>query len=254
MSVSIIMPAYNAEKTISEAIDSVINQTFKDWELLIIDDKSFDSTYQIAKNIKKTYKDKNIQVYSLRKNSGSPAHPRNVGIKLSRKRFIAFLDADDIWEYNKLEVQVKYMLTINSVFTCTGYNILDERKRNIGCLIPPTKNNYLGIIRDNTIGCLSVIYDSHKLGKRYFPKCGHEDYALWLDILREGYEIYGIKSLLCTYQRQPQSVSSNKIKVLFYFYNIYNRREKNPPIKSVFLTLRYVWLARTKYKRHCKKS
>lgn len=248
MSVSIIMPAYNAEKTILSSISSVLAQTFEDWELIIVDDNSTDNTRPIIKEIAEN--NKKIKPIFLNKNSGSPAIPRNVGTENANYRYIAFLDADDLWMPNKLKLQISYMEHNKLSFSCTGYQVQNLKMNIVGRLIPPKINTYHGIIRDNTIGCLTVIYDSTVLGKRLFPHCGHEDYALWLDILREGHIVGGVDQILGTYRLQENSVSSNKIRVLKYFLHIYNKRHEINILVSLFYVMRYAWIAKNKYGRN----
>jgi teichuronic acid biosynthesis glycosyltransferase TuaG len=245
--VSIIMPAYNAEKTISASIESVKRQTIHSWELIVIDDCSTDCTLEIIRE--SSLHDSRVRILSTEKNSGSPALPRNIGVKEAKYRYIAFLDADDLWEPEKLARQLNFMQDMKIALSCTSYTVIDKNSSTIGSLSPPKAATYYNLLNENTIGCSTAMYDMSILGKRYFPICGHEDYALWLIILREGHIAYGINESLSIYRLQQNSVSSNKIKVLSFFWRIYRKQEKFSFIKSTLLCFNYAWNAKRKYHR-----
>src|SRR5690606_21976023 len=163
---SVIMPCYNARRFIGRSIESVINQTFQNWELVIIDDGSVDDTPEY---IKEHYADgdRRIRLLKLERNSGA-AVARNTGIKHAAGRFIAFLDSDDTWDPDKLRLQLAFMKEQQHPFTFTGYRrICGGRELNeVGT---PEKVNYEQLLKTNIIGCLTVIYDTQALGKVYMP-------------------------------------------------------------------------------------
>src|SRR5690606_344854 len=138
-----------------------------------------------------------------------------------RGSLIAFLDADDRWHTNKLSQQVTAMQSTGAALSCTGYRVINRQGQLLGERKPPRSIDYPGLLRLNSIGCSTAIYDVEQLGKRHFPHLGHEDYALWLSILREGHCALGIDNVLVDYYKQAGSVSANKIKVLGYFWRIY---------------------------------
>lgn len=243
--VSIVMPAHNACKTIANAINSVKMQSYQKWELVVVDDYSNDETVSIVNTLARL--DDRIKVLTLSKNSGQPAYPRNVAIQQSKGDLIAFLDADDEWMPDKLKNQIYFMHNLSAAISCTGYSVMDLYGNDIASFTPPKTCCYQDMLRHNTIGCLTAIYDVRILGKRYFPICGHEDYALWLSILREGYKVYGLQEQLSRYRLTPKSVSSNKLKVLPFFWNIYKNQEGFSYLMSLLFCLRYAWHVIGKY-------
>jgi teichuronic acid biosynthesis glycosyltransferase TuaG len=243
--VSVIMPAYNAAATIASAIDSVKRQTIEDWELLVVDDWSRDKTAQIIEDYSRL--DRRIRVLRTERNSGSPAIPRNVATRAASGRYIAFLDADDVWLPQKLERQTQAMRDANAVLCCSGYTVIDQFGQQIGSFVPPRRAEYRELLKRNTIGCLTVVYDTKRFGKREFPHCGHEDYALWLDMLREGESALGLPEKLASYRLMPGSVSSDKLKVARFFWHIYRERENFGLVLSAYMCMRYALLNRSKY-------
>jgi len=240
------MPMFNAARYVCEAMDSVRAQTHKDWELIVVDDCSTDNSVALVEQY--LAMDSRIRLIRAEKNSGSPATPRNSGIDVAVGRYIAFLDPDDRWAPAKLELQLSYMEDNNAAISCTGYGVINESGHPIGGYQPPGRTDYRELLKENTIGCLTAMYDTRALGKRYFQKCGHEDYALWLSIAKEGYTVYGLPDALAFYRISSGSVSSNKVKVLKFFWNIYRNIEGFSAARSLFMCLRYAWNARSKYK------
>lgn len=245
--VSVVMPAYNASRTIASAIKSVQQQSYVNWELWVVDDCSTDDTVAIVKRLSAI--DGRIKLISQAKNSAQPAFPRNVAISKAVGEFIAFLDADDEWLPLKLEKQVYFMSHTNVAFSCTGYAVISFDGKEIGSFNPPIVCSYNDLLASNSVGCLTAMYDVRILGKRYFPICGHEDYALWLKIIREGYSIHGLQESLSLYRLTPGSVSSNKLKVLRFFWNIYKNQEGFSHLMSALFCLRYAWNSRGKYEK-----
>lgn len=241
------MPAYNAAGTIVDAIASLQAQSLTDYELIVVDDGSKDETCRKVEEL--VSQDLRICLLKSKKNSGSPATPRNLGLKKAKGRFVAFLDADDRWKPSKLERQVAFMKETGAVISCTGYDVCDESGRLVGSFVPPAKNDYEGMLRENTIGCLTAMVDSRQVTSIEFPVCGHEDYALWLDILKKGVHVYGLQERLAEYRVSRSSVSGNKLKVLKYFWGIYRGRERFSVGRSGYYCLRYAWNARGKYRK-----
>ncbi|MDF5457336.1 glycosyltransferase family 2 protein, partial [Vibrio parahaemolyticus] len=163
--VSIIMPTYNSEQTVVESIQSVLSQTYKNWELIIVDDRSTDNTWQVIQ----TYADKydNIRVYQNKENLGAGAS-RNFAIKKARGRFIAFLDSDDLWTEDKLAEQIPFMLENNYSLTYTHYSRFNSEEE-LSVVTAPEYTTYKKLMYSNVIGCLTAVYDTQALGKRYMP-------------------------------------------------------------------------------------
>ena len=158
--VSIIMPNYNSEKYIKETIESVLAQTYQNWELIIVDDCSLDNSLELAKS----FRDERIKIFSMSKNGGA-AIARNKAIKEAQGKWIAFLDSDDLWITEKLEKQIAYMSNNDISFSYTDYDVIDESNNFITVFIPKFDScTYEDILKHNHMGCLTVVYDSSKLG------------------------------------------------------------------------------------------
>jgi teichuronic acid biosynthesis glycosyltransferase TuaG len=245
--VSVVMPAYNASCTIASSIKSVQQQSYANWELWVVDDCSTDDTVSIVKGLAEI--DSRIKFTSLAKNSGRPACPRNLAIKEATGDLIAFLDADDQWLPIKLKKQVSFMARSNVAFSCSGYDVISFAGEEIGSFNPPMVCSYNDLLASNSVGCLTAMYDVRILGKQYFPICGHEDYALWLKILRKGHSVYALQEPLSLYRLTPGSVSSSKLKVWKFFWNIYRNQEGFSHLMSALFCLRYAWNTRGKYNK-----
>lgn len=244
--VSIIIPVYNTEKFIGKTIESVLNQTYKNWEILIFNDKSKDNSLKIIKKYSK--KDKRIKVVDSKENVGVVA-ARNKLIEIATGEFIAFLDADDYWKQNKLEKQIKFMLKNNALISCTEYTRVTEDEKEINDIIIKEIITYEDMLKNNYLGCLTVIYNANKLGKRYFKEREkNEDYVLWLEIVKETKIIFGLKENLAFYRVLNNSRSSNKIKAAKDRWNVYRKIERLSLFKSIYYFLQYVIRALKKTK------
>ncbi|MDH6456566.1 teichuronic acid biosynthesis glycosyltransferase TuaG [Fusobacterium sp. PH5-7] len=234
--VSIITPLYNSEKYISETIESVLNQTYKNWEMLIVDDCSKDDGVKIVNEY--ILKDKRIKLFKNKKNLGG-AETRNEAIKKAEGKYIAFLDSDDLWKKEKLILQIEFMEKNEYAFTYTQYERIDEGGERLKLLskIPKTIT-YKQMLKINPIGCLTAIYNQEKLGKIYLPdiKIG-QDFALWLEILKISKLGYGLEENLASYRYRISSLSKNKKKKLFCIWKIY--REYNN--QNIFNSLIYIF-------------
>ncbi len=231
--VSVIMPSYNSMKHISDAIDSVLNQTYKYWELIIVDDKSPDNANHIIK--KYIELDKRIILIKLEENSGA-AVARNIAIKEAKGRYIAFLDSDDLWLTQKLERQIQFMIDNKCALSYSNYNTINENGEMLSKVIrPPLKLTYNKLLKSNYIGCLTAIYDTNIIGKVYMPLIKkRQDYALWLKILKKIDFAYAIDENLATYRIMLNSISSNKLKLLKYNYMLFRKYENFSIVKSVY--------------------
>lgn len=244
--VSIIIPVYNTEKFIGKTIESVLNQTYKNWEILIFNDKSKDNSLKIIK--KYSEKDKRIKVVDSKENVGVVA-ARNKLTEIATGEFIAFLDADDYWKQNKLEKQIKFMRKNNALISCTEYTRVTEDEKEINDIIIKEIITYEDMLKNNYLGCLTVIYNANKLGKRYFKEREkNEDYVLWLEIVKETKIIFGLKENLAFYRVLNNSRSSNKIKAAKDRWNVYRKIERLSLFKSIYYFLQYVIRALKKTK------
>ena len=222
--VSVVTPSYNAEKYISSTIDSVIAQTFCDWEMLIVDDCSQDSTSFLIERYAE--KDSRIKLISFDVNSGA-AVARNAAIHAARGRYIAFLDSDDRWLPQKLEKQLAFMEKNGIAFSYTAYEKLDYSGSVAGSVNVPLKVSYKDLLKVCSIGCLTAMYDTEKIGKIYMPLIRkRQDVGLWLRILKDTPCAYGLNEVLAQYQLRPDSISANKLNAAGYTWRLYRDVEK----------------------------
>ncbi|AVR44854.1 glycosyl transferase [Christiangramia fulva] len=219
--VSVIMPAYNSGKFIGHAIDSVIAQTYENWELLIVDDASTDDTREIIQN--KLNSDQRIQLFHHSTNLGTQ-YSRNKAIEKAAGRFIAFLDADDLWIPEKLEIQLKTLHEQNFQACFSSYDLIDEKGRSLGKTIKALpKLNFQKLLKANYVGNLTGIYDTRKIGKIFCPDIAkRQDWALWLEVIRKGGPITGIQQSLAKYRVRKNSISRNKFAMLNYNFRVYH--------------------------------
>jgi glycosyltransferase involved in cell wall biosynthesis len=238
--VSVITPCYNSQNYISYTIESVIRQTYENWELIIVDDGSEDGSKNII--AKYSEKDPRIKLIELVNNQG-PAHARNVGLEIARGRFIAFLDSDDLWDRKKLESQINYMLEYDVSFSFTSYQKINNKGDVVGKPVKaPKVLSYNNLLKSCPIGCLTVIYDQNKIGKHYMPNfLKAQDYALWLKILKTGIHAIGIEENLAFYRIRKSSISRNKLYKAYFQWKIYRKQEKINIIKSIYLMLFYTF-------------
>ncbi len=235
--VSIIVPMYNAEKFIRKTIESVLAQTYQNWEMLIMNDVSTDNSLAVVSGYAK--KDKRIKIINTEKNVGV-VKGRNFLIDLANGKYIAFLDADDYWHNEKLEKQIKFMKEKNASISCTEYTRVKENEEKINDVIIKEEISYNDMLKNNYLGCLTVIYDAEKIGKRYFKELEkNEDYVLWLEIVKDVSTIYGLKENLAYYRVLDNSRSSNKVKTAKVRWKIYRKIEKLSLLKSLYYFLHY---------------
>jgi len=231
-SVSIITPLYNSENFISKTIESVLAQSYENWEMLIIDDCSNDNGVKIVKKYQEN--NDNIKLVQLSKNSGA-AVARNEGIKLAKGRYIAFLDSDDLWHPEKLKKQISFMKKSDHAFTYTNYQKMSNSGNLTDVIVKsPPRLNYKKALHTNYIGCLTAIYDTEKLGKLYMPKIRkRQDYGLWLKILKK-VDGHGLNENLAYYRVRDNSVSANKFKLIKYNWRLYRDIENLSMLKSSY--------------------
>lgn len=215
--VSVIMPAFNDERFIALAIDSVLEQTYQDLELLICDDGSNDNTVKIIKE--KMVSDKRIFLYKNKYNKGAPGS-RNTCLENSSGRYIAFLDSDDFWYPFKLEDQISLMRKKNSCFCIGSHDVIDEKNKILHSILAPSIMSPRLMRMSNFIPCLTAIYDSKILKKVKQPDIvKRNDYALWLVMFNDDNfnEICSIDKPVAAYRRNSYGLSSNKFDALKYF-------------------------------------
>ncbi len=231
--ISIITPTYNCERFIGETIESVLKQSYKNWEMIIVDDCSTDNTYDVVK--KYADNDSRIKYYLLEENSGASV-ARTKAMQLATGDYIAFLDSDDLWISNKLECQLKFMKENNYNFTCTEYEQIDENGKSLNKIIKvKNKTNYNGVLLSCPVGNSTVMYNVSKMGKFQVPNIRkRNDDALWLQMLKKEEYIYGIKEVLMKYRIRENSISSNKVDLVKYHWYLYRNIEHLSVIRSLF--------------------
>lgn len=231
--VSIITPTYNCAKFIGETIDSVLSQTYTNWEMIIVDDCSTDNTEEIVKYYSKD--DNRIKYYKLENNSGA-AVSRTKAMELANGQYMAFLDSDDLWCSNKLEIQIKFMKDNEYAFTCTKYEQIDEESNRLNKTIKVLqKTNYNRLLLDCPVGNSTVMYDVRKMGKFEVPNIRkRNDDALWLQMLKKEKYIYGLDETLMKYRIRNNSISSNKSQLIVYHWYLYRKIEHLNVIRSIF--------------------
>lgn len=240
--VSIIMPCFNTEKYIAQSIESVIAQTYKNWELLITDDCSTDKSTEIIETF--CAKDKRINLLKSEKHNGI-AGTRNLSLNRANGRFIAFLDSDDLWTKNKLETQVGFMLENNIGFSYTSYQIIDNEDISINKTIKTAGIiNYNKYLRNTIIGCGTVMLDKEIVGDFSVPNFDtSEDMASWLNIMRKGFAAYPLDKILLRYRLTQNSASSKKFKAAKDVWKVYRVNENLPVLTSMFCFVCYAFNA-----------
>ena len=245
--VSVVMPSYNAEKYISEAIQSVIAQTYENWELLIIDDCSTDSTANIVKQFSDV--DSRITLYSNPKNMGV-ALTRNKGMNLAKGSWIALLDSDDVWHKDKLEKQLVAAENTGADIIYCSYSLMDKNGEHLSDFIVPERTSYDDMLRKNVIGCSTVFMRSPILIHHHFStEHYHEDYVLWLELLKSGYIAAASTDVLVDYRIVDGSRSNDKLKSAKNRWLIYREIEKLSLGKSVRVFAAYAFNGFIKHKR-----
>ncbi len=234
--VSIIVPVYNAEHFIEQTVAMVRKQTFSDWELILVEDCSKDNTKNVLENILTELQDERIRVIYKEKNEGA-AKARNTGLANANGRYIAFLDADDIWLDRKLEKELAFMQEKNAGFVFTSYEFGNEMGRPTGKIVKvPSVLTYHKALQRTIIFTTTVLIDMEKIPKHLIemPHVPSEDSATWWQIMRNGYNAYGLNEVLAIYRRPRKSLSSNKGIAIKRIWNLYRNVEKLSLIYSMY--------------------
>lgn len=245
--VSVIMPAYNAQGFIEEAIRSVQAQTVTDWELLVLDDGSSDATVEIVSAL--AQEDPRIRFLKNEQNMGT-ARTRNRALELSRGRYLAFLDCDDLWRQDKLERQLEKMQQTGAALCYTSYAVVDENgKKAKADYLVPEQVDFQGLLRENVIGCSTVVLDSQQLGPvRFETDYYHEDYILWLNLLSGGCTVCGCGECLTQWRLLSTSRSYNKRRSACNRWRIYRNYLKLPFMQSLRMFAAYAAASLRKYR------
>lgn len=249
--VSVIMPAFNSEKYISFAIESVMEQTYDDWELIICDDGSSDKTYEIASK----YSQKNKKIYLIRNKytKGAPG-ARNSCLDLAKGDYVAFLDSDDIWLPQKLNDQIKFMQSENILFSYSYQQVIDEEGRYLKTLHCPSKVSMFKMLFSNFIPCVTAIYDSKALGIFKQPNITkRNDYALWLTIFKTKKIKYAycLKKVTAKYRENSYGLASgDKLELIKYYKRCLNEYAGCSKISTFFYLIIYLFIMAIKKKNN----
>lgn len=241
--VSVIIPAFNCENTISKTILSALHQTVASLEVIVIDDASTDQTYHLVEQISST--EHRIRLYKNPKNCGV-AKTRNIGCRYAHGKYIAFLDSDDIWQADKLEKQLQELKRTQSDFSYSSYYIISESAARKKLYKVPASTSYSQLLKENVIGCSTVLIRTDLMKEyKFSPDFFHEDYALWLTLLREGYRAVGIEEAMVFYRKGGRS--SNKFKAAKNRWIIYRQLEKLSFFSSIYYLSCYFFASIRKY-------
>jgi glycosyltransferase involved in cell wall biosynthesis len=244
--VSIITPSHNTEKFITKAMDSVLAQSDENWEMIIVDDLSTDSSPALIEAY--AQKDPRIKLLRTEQRSGA-AGARNRAIEAAQGRYIAFLDADDLWMPHKLEKQLAFMNEHNLVFTYSSYKVFNEEDEVLTTFVTLPEISYESMLKTCSVGCLTAIYDAEKLGKMYLPDLPtKEEYVLWLNIMKKIGRTRGIIEPLAYYRVGETSVSSDKVNAAAWQWKVYRDIEHLGLTKSIYYFANYVYYGLKKYR------
>ncbi|MGL4999874.1 MAG: CpsB/CapC family capsule biosynthesis tyrosine phosphatase [Cetobacterium sp.] len=236
--ISVVTPMYNDEKYIGETIESVQNQSYTDWEMIIIDDGSSDNSVNVIK--KYVVKDSRIKLIEHESNKGV-ANARNTGLQVAKGKYVAFLDSNDTWTPDKLKKQKKFMEKNRCKISFTGYFNCDKDMNIHKTVEIPEKLDYKSALGGNKMGCLTVIIDREAIPNLRMKNIHHEDYATWLGLLRHGYLAYGLNEPLAKYRVLETSISSNKKNAMIWHWNVYRKSEKMGVLKSTYYFIKYAF-------------
>lgn len=244
--VSIIIPSYNSAKFIVETIDSVVNQTYRNWEMLIVDDCSSDDSVHIIKEY--CNKDSRIKLYKTEKPSGSPALPRNIGIENAQGEYIAFLDSDDVWLSDKLEKQIAFMEKNHYQLVYSFYEKMNwAGARENRVIRTRLQSTYSSLLKSNSIPCLTSVIRKNIIGSVRFKQIPQEDFCFWLDILKNGVVGYNYQEVTALYREAKKSRSANKLDMFKGYWNVIRYHQHISFIASCYYMITYSILGFAKY-------
>jgi glycosyltransferase involved in cell wall biosynthesis len=230
--VSVVTPVWNAAATLAETVASVRAQGFEDWELILVDDASTDGTPELARALADP--DPRIRILTLAENGG-PAAARNAGIRAARGRYIAFVDADDLWRPQKLARQIGFMRAEGHALTFSAYRRIAADGRPLGIVRPPARVDRAELLKGNVIGCLTAVYDSAAVGRLEMPPIRRrQDYGLWLAILARVPHAHALPEVLADYRVHTGSLSADKLGAVRATWALYRDVERLSRPRAAF--------------------
>lgn len=224
--ISIVVPVYNAAAYLEQTAETVRKQTCREWELILVNDHSTDESGKICAALAK--KDARIRALTQETGKKGAANARNFGTRHARGRYLAFLDADDLWAADKLEKELAFLRNKEAAFVFTAYEFGDEQAQGTGKIVHvPETLSYRKALSRTVIFTSTVLFDREKIPEPllYMPDVKSEDTAAWWQILRAGYSAYGLDESLAVYRRPKKSLSSNKAAAVSRIWNLYRRQE-----------------------------
>ncbi len=243
--VSIIVPVYNAGQWIEDTVLSVKSQTYTDWELILVDDKSTDNSLELMRGLAGD----RIKVIESGENKGA-SYARNRGVKEAVGRYICYVDADDLWSPDKLEKQLRFMEENDAAFSFTGYEFADASGVGVQKIVRvPATITYRQALKNTTIFTSTVMFDMQKLEKEdiMMPHVPSEDTATWWKVLKKVHKAYGLDEALTLYRRSASTLSSNKMTAIQRIWNLYRNVEGLNPIYSAYCFI--FWAIRAMIRR-----
>ena len=239
--VSIIIPVYNAQNYIAETVECVMKQDYTNWELILVENGSTDDSLKCIQS----FRDERIRVICAGENIGA-ARARNLGMQESTGAYACYLDADDLWEPDKLSSQVAFMKEQEASFSFTGYEFADANGQRLGKIVKvPQTIVYKQALGNTTIFTSTVMFDTRKISRERLnmPVMESEDTALWFKLLREGETAYGLNRNLVRYRRPEHSLSSNKFVAMKRIWNLYRKAEKLNVFASAWYFVQWAFRA-----------
>ena len=239
--VSIVTPVYNSKEFISDTINSVMEQSYENWELILVDDCSKDGSYEF---IQENFDDERIKLYRNKENKGA-GYSRNAAISKAKGKYLAFLDSDDLWTNEKLAKQITFMLENDAEISYTDFVFINSDSKEIrGASNIRTSLNLKKFMKTTEIGFSTSMIDISKTGKPRMAKIpARQDAAMWMSLLRKNYKAYGIKEVLAMYRVRDNQITSNKLDMIIKTFKVYIREKSFPVYKRVYYWLRYVFNA-----------
>lgn len=234
--VSIVVPVYNAAAYLKETVEMVKRQSFTDWELILVDDHSTDGSGKVMEAL--AAEETRIVLLQQAEGVKGAANARNLGTRQASGRYIAFLDADDVWKQDKLAKELAFMEEKNAAFVFCAYEFGDEAAAGTGRIVHvPKQLTYQRALSRTVIFTSTVLFDLTKIEKKllYMPDVKSEDTATWWQVLCAGYTAYGLDENLVVYRRPKKSLSSNKAAAIGRIWNLYRRQEGLSAVKSAWL-------------------
>ena len=244
--VSVITPVYNCEKYLERTLNSVFSQTYKNIEIVLVDDQSTDNSVNIIKKFQNTHPE---IVYYLQPQNMGAGHARNKALELARGQYVAFLDSDDVWKSDKIEKQVNLLNDKNAGFCFTAIEMIDGEDKIIkGKRKVKEEIDYKFLLSNTMIPTSGVMVDRKIKGDfRMHIRRGGQDYATWLRLLRDGSKAYGINEALVGYRIDGESLSSNKLNSIKQIWEIQTQEERINKFSTFFHIVRWCWNSVRKY-------